>query len=178
MFVYLSYITPFVLSVFPWPPVLNVLLIFTESSVLSGHQTVPPTLRHTQNISALSERTVLCSYGRDAKKPCYFHLGKIVCIYSCTHKFVQNCKLRFVLQLSTAYIKYALTLIYIPHNKIPSKLLRMILFILGYCKLPHTCCMFASSSVTVCSLFYVFKIWKCNLLNLCRSSKITLIIGY
>lgn len=62
IFVYLSNITPFWQSVFPWPPALNVLLILTESSVVSGHQTVPPTLRHMQNISGLSERTVLLAY--------------------------------------------------------------------------------------------------------------------
>lgn len=62
IFVYLSNITPFWLSVFPWPPALNVLLMFTESSVVSGHQTVLPTLRPMQNISGLSERTVLLAY--------------------------------------------------------------------------------------------------------------------
>lgn len=103
IFVYLSNITPFWLSVFPWPPALDVLLMFTESSVVSGHQTVLPTLRPMQNISGLSERTVLLAYecNRDAKPVL---LGKIVGIHSCIHNFMQIRELYFTFLLSTTLI--------------------------------------------------------------------------
>lgn len=156
MFVYLSYITPSC-YLFSHGPRHWMFSWFSLNPQL--YLGIKPCLPHWHTKHFPSIRANSCAPREEMQKSSYFHLGKIVCIYSCTHKFVQNYKWRFVLQLSTAYIEYALTLIfrYIPHNKIP-KLSQMILFILGFCKLLHTCCfMFASSSVTVCSLFF----WTC-----------------